>query len=136
MNTEMAAYIAAPLPGQLAPVVDLQAGAARLLLVDCTPLLRQFELVARVERAESANAELVGIGRARALAGTVVELQLLGLAGGDAMVSVAAVTSQGRVGFSVQAHVCGAVVAAAAPAGPVGAAVGGARPLNLQTVRR
>lgn len=102
MSTVHIADIVARPAGQAPIIIVKRPGESRAYLVDCAPLLRKWELMARARTAAPPPEGLVC--RARPLAGgTVLEIHLAGgpaagaPRGRDLPLRLAVVTSQGQI---------------------------------------
>jgi hypothetical protein len=107
----MKADAIAQVPGKPLPRVDLRPGDDRTFTVDCSQLLRQHELLVRMELAESASGHLVAIEKSRTRGGIMIELQLAVPRAStvvkheDVKLTLVAVTTQGRLRLTVVARV-------------------------------
>lgn len=104
----MQADAIASLPGQPAPRIAKRAADARLYTIDCSPLLKQLELLTGVVSAESAGLD---VSAARTRQGLRVEMLIAGgsvptsMPHKDYDVSVVVDTQRGRIAVQFEVRV-------------------------------
>jgi hypothetical protein len=101
----------AQVPGKPLPRLDMRAKDARPFRIDCSALLREFELLVCMESADSSKPHLVAIESSRTRAGTAIEAHLrvsddaAPVKFEDATLTLVAKTTQGFLRVTVLARV-------------------------------